>query len=193
MNFLDPIGWAILFLAGACLLAVLEVFIPSGGVISFFAAVGVIASLVVAYRRDMTTGLAFTTIALVAVPATIAAAFKILPHTPMGKAFLGELPSADEVDPEDNRRNLVGRTGVAKSLMLPSGSVLIDGQLIDAVSRGLPIEPGTPVVVVEVRGNRVMVRPAEGDEARHIAAEHGQVLEQPLEDFGLEDFEEPLT
>lgn len=193
MNFLDPLGWAILLLAGACLLAVLEVFIPSGGVISFLAGLCILGSLVMAFRRDTTTGLAFITLALIAVPVTIGMAFKIWPHTPMGKAFLGELPTEAEVAPDDARRDLVGRTGVAKSLMLPSGSVLIDGRLIDAVSRGVPIESGTPVVVVEVRANRVVVRPADDEEARTIAAEQGQVLEQPLEDFGLEEFDGPLT
>ncbi|MCA9235340.1 MAG: NfeD family protein [Planctomycetales bacterium] len=193
MNFLDPLALAILLLAAGCLLAVLEVFIPSGGIIGFLAALCLIASLVVAFRRDVTTGLAFITMVVIAVPVAVGLAFKVWPYTPMGKAFLGELPTEAEVAPDDERRSLVGRTGIAKSLMLPSGSVAIEGRLIDAVSQGAAIEPGTPVVVVEVRANRVLVRPAEGDEAQQIVAEQGDVLSKPIEDFGLESFEDPLA
>ena len=82
----------------------------------------------------------------------------------MGKAFLGELPSEEDVLPEDPRRALMGRVGVARTKMLPSGAVEIDGQMIDAVTQGQAIEPGTYVVVSEVRANRVVVRPAGKDQ-----------------------------
>ena len=53
---------------------------------------------------------------------------------------------------------LVGRRGQAKGLMVPSGSVLIDGKTYDAVSEGLPIEPHEPIVVVGVSTQRLIVR-----------------------------------
>ena len=174
-----------------CGVVVLEVFIPSGGILTFVSAVTLGASLYFAFQQSAKTGFAFISIALVAVPAVVAAAFRILPMTPVGKAFLGELPTAAEVDPDDPRRTLVGRTGVAKTKMLPSGSVEVDGRLIDAVSQGMAIDPGAPIVVVEVSANRVVVRPADPETARKIAAERGDLLAQPLEDFGLEDFEHP--
>jgi membrane-bound serine protease (ClpP class) len=112
----------------------------------------------------------------------------------MGRAFLGDLPQEDEVKPEDPRRRLVGRVGVAKSLMLPSGAVLIDGELVDAVSQGIAIDPGQAVVVVEVRANRVMVRPATHQEVESAAVEPDDVLSRPIEDFGIESLEDdPLA
>jgi membrane-bound serine protease (ClpP class) len=120
-------------------------------------------------------------------------AFKYWPRTPMGRAFLGELPDEHEVRPDDPRRNLVGHVGIAQSKMLPSGSVLIDGQLIDAVSQGLAIDPGEPVIVVEVRANRVMVRPARAHEVRTADLRPDDVLSRPAEDFGLEELDEPLS
>ena len=139
MNLLDPIGWAIVLLVVGCGLLVLEVFIPSGGLLSFLAFVAVVASMIVAFNHNVTTGLSFTAIALLAVPVAIGLAFKLWPRTPMGKAILGELPSEEETRPDDPRRSLVGRVGVAQSLMLPSGAVLIDGKLIDAVSQGIAL------------------------------------------------------
>ncbi len=108
------------------------------------------------------TGLLFATITVFAVPILVATAFKYWPKTPMGKAFLGEPLTGEEVLPEDPRRALMGRVGVARSKMLPSGAVEIDGQMIDAVTQGQAIDPGTYVVVIEVRANRVVVRPDHG-------------------------------
>jgi hypothetical protein len=111
----------------------------------------------------------------------------------MGKAFLGELPSEDELKPIDVRRELVGRAGVAKTMMLPSGSVLVDGHWLDAVSQGDAIESGEPIVVVEVRANRVVVRRAEPDETQQISNQSPDILSKPLDELDLEGFkDEPL-
>lgn len=192
MNLLDPIGWAIVLLVLGCGLLALEVFIPSAGLLSFFAFVALVASMIVAFNRSTTTGLSFMAIAVLAVPLAIGLAFKLWPRTPMGKAILGELLTEEETRPDDPRRGLVGRVGVARSLMLPSGAVEIDGRLIDAVSQGLAIDPGQTVVVVEVRGNRVMVRPASSAETQSAAFESDDVLQRPIEEFGFDSLEDPL-
>jgi membrane-bound ClpP family serine protease len=193
MNLLDPIGWAVVLLVLGCGFLVLEIFIPSGGILSFFAFISVLASLYMAFQRDVTTGLSFAAVAVVAVPIAIGVALKLWPMTPMGKAILGELPTEEETKPDDPRRTLVGRVGVAKSLMLPSGAVMIDGQLIDAVSQGLAIDPGQAVVVVEVKANRVMVRPAMASEVQAAAFEPDEMLSRPIEEFGFDSLEDPLA
>ena len=193
MNLLDPIGWAVVLLVVGCGFLVLEIFIPSGGLLSFFAFISLVGSLIVAFRRDTTTGLSFMLVALLAVPTALGLAFKLWPKTPMGRAVLGELPTDAETKPDDPRRTLVGRIGVAQSMMLPSGAILIDGKLIDAVSQGIPIEAGDPVVVVEVSANRVMVRPARAEEAQSAAFEADDMLSRPIEDFGFDSLEDPLA
>jgi membrane-bound serine protease (ClpP class) len=149
--------------------------------------------MIVAFNRNLTTGLSFMAVAVLAVPLAIGLAFKLWPKTPMGKAILGELPTEEETRPDDPRRALVGRIGVAQSMMLPSGSVMIDGKLFDAVSQGIAIDPGQPVVVVEVRANRVMVRPASSTEAQSAAFEPDDVLQRPIEEFGFDSLEDPLA
>lgn len=181
-------------LAG-CVLVVLEVFIPSGGIISVLAAVAFIASILIAFQQNPehpAIGLAFTAAAVVLVPTVLALAFKYWPKTRMGKAFLGELPSEEEVAPEDPRRALVGRVGVARSKMLPSGAVEIDGQMVDAVTQGQAIEPGMYVKVVEVRANRVIVRPAGRDE-RPSHPQPSDLLSQPIDELGIESLDDPLA
>ena len=127
MDALPDIAWAILLMLIGCVLVVMEVFIPSGGIISILAAVAFIGSIFIAFQpgptTGATTGLIFTAVTVFAVPTLVALAFKYWPRTPMGKAFLGELPTDEEVLPEDPRRALLGRVGVARTKMLPSGAV----------------------------------------------------------------------
>jgi len=196
MDFIPDIAWAILLLLLGCTLVVLEVFIPSGGIISVLAAIALITSILVASWEGPTTGPAtgfvFAAITVFAVPTLVAIAFKYWPKTRMGKAFLGELPSEEEVLPPDPRRTLLGRVGVARSKMLPSGAVEIDGQMIDAVTQGQAIEPGTYVVVTEVRANRVVVRPA-GKDQRPSHINPNDVLSRPIDELGIESLDDPLA
>jgi membrane-bound ClpP family serine protease len=192
MTGLDPFTWAVVLLLIGCALVIMEVFVPSGGILGMLSAFAIIGSIVFAFQRDLTSGLVFVLVALIAVPMLLAGAFKIWPHTPMGKAFLGELPSEDELKPIDVRRQLVGRVGVAKSKMLPSGSVLVDGQWLDAIAQGSFIEAGDPIIVVEVRANRVVVREADPDEARQVSSSSPDMLSKPLDELGLEEFDGPL-
>jgi membrane-bound serine protease (ClpP class) len=189
----DPLSWAILLMLIGCGLVVMEVFVPSGGILGFLSAVAIVASIVMAFRRDSTTGISFIVVTLVAVPTMIALAFKYWPMTPMGKAFLGELPDEEEMKPQDPRRDLVGRVGIAKSKMLPSGSISIDGRLFDAMSQGQAIDVGQPVVVVEVRANRVVVRPADPQEAQQANKDPRDVLSTPVEELGLDSLDDPLS
>ena len=55
----------------------------------------------------------------------------------------------------------MGEFGRALTLMNPGGMVLVAGERLHAVSEGQVIESGTSVEIVEIRGNRVLVRPGE--------------------------------
>ena len=193
---IPDIAWAILLLLIGCALVVLEVFIPSGGIISILSGVAFITAIVVASWEGPTTGpvtgFVFAALTLFAVPTLVAVAFKYWPKTRMGKAFLGELPREDEVVPNDPRRSLIGQVGVARSKMLPSGAVEINGQMVDAVTQGQAIEPGAYVVVVEVRANRVVVRPA-GQDQRPTHSSPQDILSRPIDELGIEPLDDPLA
>ena len=192
MNLMDPIAWAIVLILIGCALVVLEVFIPSGGLISFLALLALLGGLFMAFRQDAATGLGFLVFTMIAVPTVVGLAFKYWPRTPMGKAFLGELARDGDLIPEDPRRVLVGRVGIAKSKMLPSGAIQIDGRTIDAISQGVAVEPGQAVLVVEVKGNRVMVRLADEEETGRVAIDSEDLLSKPIDELGLESLDDPL-
>jgi membrane-bound serine protease (ClpP class) len=56
----------------------------------------------------------------------------------------------------------VGATGVARSPLRPAGTAEFGGTLVDVVSDGGFVAPGTPVRILAVEGERVTVC-AEGD------------------------------
>ena len=88
---------------------------------------------------------------------------------------------------------MVGKVGTARTPMLPSGAISIDGRTIDAVSQGLAIDPGARVVVVEVKANRVVVRPAADGERPSGPKGVEDVLSQPLDALGLDPLDDPLS
>ena len=191
----DPLAWAALLMLIGLGLVVLEIFVPSGGIIGFLSIVSVLSAISLAFYRGPWYGLSFLTVAVIALPIVLAAALHWWPETPMGRRVLLEAPTSEEVLPDtDQRRSLkalVGRTGEAKSLMLPSGSVSIDGRTVDALSEGVAIEKGQWVKVIEVRGTRIVVRPTDQPPAPRPQTD--ETLSQPIDSLGLDPFEDPLA
>jgi membrane-bound serine protease (ClpP class) len=198
---MSPVFWASILLLVGLSLVMAEIFVPSGGVIGFLSFASIIAAIVMAfYQSGPTAGIMFLSVSCIAVPAVLAAAFRLLPSTPVGKRLLPEIPSPEDVlpDSEDRRRlrQLVGKVGRAKSKMLPSGAVMIDGHHIDAMSEGQPIEAEQPVRVVAVRGTMVVVRPVDekslDQTANAQARSDDDILSRPIDSLGLDPFEDPL-
>ncbi len=193
---MDPLIWSALLLVIGLLLAVGEIFIPSVGVLGFLSLASILSAVGLAfYTHGIGAGLGFLAVACVAGPTTLVLALRVWPKTAMGRRLLLDVPRGDEVLPDTplrrTLRGLVGKVGKAGTLMLPSGVILIEGHSVDAVSEGPPIEPGTRVRVIDVHGNRVLVRPVSPDEPEATA--QMDVLSQPIESLGLDPFDEPLA
>ena len=161
---MSPISWAILLFVLGLIFLALEFFIPSGGALGTMCALSFLAAIIVGFLAGRTTGSTILLAVCVVVPAAVAAAVRWWPDTPIGRLMLIQRPrSPAEVLPETiayrGLNDLVGRRGQARGLMLPSGSVLIDGKTYDAISEGLPIEPHQPIIVVGVSTQRLIVRP----------------------------------
>ena len=196
---LNPLVWPILLLMLGLGLVMLEIFVPSGGILGVLATISVLVSISMAfYHHGPRAGFVFVLVTMVAVPATLILAFKLLPQTPVGRQLLLQTPSEADVLPDDDHRRqlraLLGQVGRAKSLMLPSGAVEVGGLTVDALSEGLAIEPGTSVRVVAVHGPRVVVRPVSADETRAEAARRSDdILSQSIDQLGLDPLSDPLA
>jgi membrane-bound ClpP family serine protease len=161
---MDATTWALLLLAVGIVFLVLEFFVPSGGSLAVLCALSLLAAIVVGFLAGRWTGLGILTIEAVVVPAALVAAIRWWPETPIGRLIMLRRPeSPDEVLPEtENYRGLgqlVGRRGSAKGTMLPSGHVVIEGRVYDAISAGGAIEANQDILVIGVSTQRLVVRP----------------------------------
>ena len=191
--------WAIVLLVAGLGLAILEVFIPSGGILGFLSVMAIVTSIIMAfYYSGSNTGVTFTLLAVVALPAVLVAALKWWPNTAMGRRILLDVPSEEQMLPDADQRHhleeLVGKFGKAKSMMLPGGTVVVEGHLYEAVSEGSPIEAGQAVEVVQIRHNRLVVRPADqATPPKQPESRSDDILSQPIDRMGLDPFDDPLA
>ncbi len=105
------------------------------------------------------------TLLFVAVLAMGFATWRILPKVPwFNRVFLPPPQPLPAVGPQSglglptaDLAALVGRTGTAVTVLRPTGAMELDGERHDVVTEGEFVEPGTPVRVLYVQGNRVVV------------------------------------
>lgn len=139
---------------------VVEMFVPSAGVLGILAALSLVAGVISSFfYGGMTTGTVFMGSTIVGVGMLINYLVRKWPHTTLGRMILVEPPPPEELLPDRSELHaMVGRTGQAVSLMLPSGFVEIEGKRFHA-SGETTIEQGAWVEVVSVRnGNNLIVR-----------------------------------
>lgn len=180
----------ILLLAGLCLMA-LELFVPSAGILGILAGCIILASVVMAFMVDVFSGMVFLMVALLVIPTMLFLMIKIWPHTPIGRRLLTDDESLTDVLPQGeyyDRADLAGKVGVAKSKMLPSGQVVIEGQKYDAISDGFAIEAGDRIKVISVKENRLYVQPCDDDDgsSNQPTAAAEDTMNQPIKKFDLD-------
>jgi membrane-bound serine protease (ClpP class) len=159
--------WALVLFVAGLFIIVVEVLVPSGGLLGLAAMVCLVGSLFCAYK---TSGLAVAVLAGIegiCVPLVIYLGFKILPRTSLGRRLILKPPGAEGSDAETAQRavassgdrfdELLGREGVVVTALRPSGSVDFDGRRVSVVSDGEAISDGTRVRVIHIEGNRVVV------------------------------------
>jgi membrane-bound ClpP family serine protease len=160
---MTPLVWILLLLVVGLALIMLEVFVPSGGVLGLLAVLALGAGVVMAFvEQGMMAGLGALAGVFVAVPIVLMLAFQWFPATPLGRRVLPPPPQADDVLPDAGQRQrlrgLVGRAGRAASELVPWGGIEVAGEPFEAVSEGGPIPAGAEVDVVGVQGRALVVR-----------------------------------
>ncbi len=161
--------WGFGLIALAVFLLIVELFIPSAGLIGMVAGVTAIAGVVFFWRESTTWGLSATLGVLVLGPVAIGFMLKVYPETYVGrKLILGGSKSEEDafaeaarrqVEAKNQRQSLVGQSGVTINELRPVGEVRIDGQRHEALAESGVIEPGVRVVVVAIVDNQIKVRP----------------------------------
>jgi membrane-bound serine protease (ClpP class) len=150
----------------ALVLFVIEIFVPSGGVLGVLSALALITSIGTAFAYcGLKVGTIFLVCTTAMIPVLIYFAIQWWPMTPIGRRILIQPPDEDQIVPDRHRQRQqwLGKQGVAVTALLPAGAIRVGGQTVDAVSAGMTIEKGTVVEVIAVRGVHLVVRPSMSD------------------------------
>ncbi len=161
---MSSIVWAVILIAGGIGVILLEMFIPSGGILGLFAAFSIISGVVVAFMAGLEYGAVALVAVVVIVPIVVTMMLKWWPETAFGKMILIPDPKRYQDEEPNPHAHLVGRHGVVQKQMMPNGQIMVDDRTYDAVSQGTLIEEGTSIVVVTADGNRILVRPVRDGE-----------------------------
>ncbi|MBX3663977.1 MAG: nodulation protein NfeD [Burkholderiales bacterium] len=162
-------GWEelLLLVAGAVLIAVEAFVLPGFGIVGVLGIVtllgGIALSMVGAQDSYEIVLLAAMRVVFALIAAILASLvlMRFLPQTTVGRRLvLATGLSARQgyaSAPESDSRWL-GKSGHASTPLHPAGIAEIDGERVDVVSTGEPIDAGEAIRVVRVDGNRVVVR-----------------------------------
>jgi membrane-bound ClpP family serine protease len=152
---------ALLVLIGLALV-VAEIFFVSFGILAVLSGLALVSAVFLAFTQEgPVVGFAFLSVCAVAVPLAVNFAFKVLPRLPFGKQLYLAGNKHEDVTggaQEAGISALLDKQGVALCDLRPSGYAQIDGERVDVVTRGEPIEKGSPLRVVKVESNQVIVR-----------------------------------
>ncbi len=162
--------WVVGLLTLAALMVALELFVPSGGLISIVAGLSAIAGVVVAFQISIVTGLIALGLVVVLTPTILWMAIKVFPSTPVGRnIILTEGTTEEDMQRRLHERHaeaeaissLIGAQGRALTGLRPGGTIRLDGEDIEAFAETGIIPAGTKVVITSVNGRQIRVMPAD--------------------------------
>lgn len=161
-------NWEILLFLVGLILLVLEVFvIPGFGVAGIAGIALVLVSLVLVminnHALDFTyvNGESVANAVAIALLSTLAAGVavfllgeKIFDRIALKESF----SAANGYNTNFLKTNMQGKTGIAHTVLRPSGKVTIEGEVYDAYSTGDFLEAGAPIVVIDHMGTQLKVK-----------------------------------
>ncbi len=157
---MDPFYIALILYVLAIVLALLDIFVPSGGMLMILAAAAGVGSILFGFRSSTTLGMAMLTVVAGSFPVLAVITVKIWPHTPIGRMIILKLPNKENGRPARNPlEDLVGKVFLVDGSLMPAGQVKVGHRHINAIAEHGIIEQGQAVKVVSVRARNLIVRP----------------------------------
>jgi len=132
----------------------IELFIP-GAIVGICGVGCVIASVIFAYLHvSNLLGHILLGIGICFIPIFFITWYKLLTKTFAVKASEKGFASS-----KDKKDDLLSAEGIAITTLRPSGTANINGHKVDVITEGEMISKNTKIKVIDVKGNRVVVRP----------------------------------
>ncbi len=155
------VGVIVALLVAGVLLLIAEVFVP-GAIAGIAGVICLAVGIVMAFTHSPMFGLVALVSSVVFGLLAFWAWLKWLPQTSAGKRLFLSKDGSTWKGYQDENLLLLGRAGVAETILRPAGVALIDGRRVDVVTQGELLDKGQALKVVRVQGNRVVVAAADG-------------------------------
>ncbi len=153
---------AILLFTGAVIVLFSELFIPAHGLLAILCGLLAVAGVAVCFAMGTKAGFVATVGTIVLGPLALTLAIKCYPNSPVGRRVLLQPPPANTADglarETADLAQLLGRRGIAATILRPAGICEFDGQRVDCLSESQVIVRGSAVEVIRVDGSHVYVR-----------------------------------
>lgn len=152
---------AVVFVLGIILLMI-EVFVPGFGIFGISGILCVFGSIVMV-SPSLTSALISIAAALVVTIVAVALLFRFLPKRNLSKTlFLStKLDKEAGFSAAKEEKVYIGREGKTLTFLRPSGKIIIDGKMLEAISEGRYIEKDKTVLVLRAEGSRLIVEEKE--------------------------------
>ena len=206
---MDPLYLALLLYIAALAMAMVDLFVPSGGMLLVLATLAALAAVLFGFRSGNTVGMGMLTLVIATVPVFVFLAIKIWPHTPLGRRIILNLPTS-EITPvnveADPLQELVGCVLLAETAFLPTGQLRVGHRRFNAMAESSFIEAGSHVRVLSVHERNLVVRatdepltvravaPTHEAASRELDSESiedgASLLDRPAEEFGLDSLDD---
>ena len=158
------IWWLIfaIFLFFVCaVLLVIEIFVPSFGLLTLSALACLAGGIGIFFRQGMVTGWIGVGIAVVLVPVVWVIVYRMFPNTSFGKVVTLKGPKrekGDAIADTPQLSELVDKAGVVISPLRPVGICDFSGERVECVAESGYVDRGKNVKVIHVEGTQVTVR-----------------------------------
>lgn len=155
---MTPYLWPIVLQLIGVAVVIAEIVLPSGGILSLLAA-GIFGYSLYLVFQDLSTaaGIAFVVADCITIPVLIVVGIKMLAKSPVTLSTqLSSKLGVSSQPPE--LAQYLDSEGRALTDLRPAGTALIDGKRLDVVSRGEYIEKNSELLVIDISGNRIVVK-----------------------------------
>lgn len=151
--------WSVVLFVVGMILIVIELNIPGFGI---FGVLGIIALVIDIFitAKTFAQGMIMTAVffVIIAILLAVLASFVSKGRIPKGLMLKESTSTELGFSSTEDMKYLIGKTGKVVSILRPVGSVDLDGVKLDVITRGEYISKDAVVEVIEVEGNRIVVK-----------------------------------
>lgn len=149
--------FVVLLIAGLFLIGA-EIFVP-GGILGAMGGLALLVAMISAFVAfPPATAFIMALGVVIALGVAMVVWIKYFPKTNMGKKIMSNVDLADSKATEEGLDILKGKTGKAATDLRPGGFATIEGKRVDVVTRGEMIDRESLIEIIEVEGNRIVVK-----------------------------------